>query len=87
MHLGDAVQESRRPVREGHDPGHTHSPQTFIRISPVEINEQQMRCVVPILGTTNTHFMRRRPDAWDDSLAIVEVGEEGSFNRYLVIVG
>jgi len=43
-----------------------------IRSSPAEIDEQQMRCVVPILDTTNPHFMRRRPDAWDDSLAIVE---------------
>jgi hypothetical protein len=66
--------------------GHTHSPQSFCRVSPVRIEEKRMGYVSPILGTVNARFMRNKPNAWANGFAIVDVREGGSFNAYLVIV-
>jgi hypothetical protein len=66
--------------------GHTHSPQSFCRVSPVDQSQKQMGYVSPILGTTNAHFMRNRPNAWAHGFTIVDVREDGNFNCYLVIV-
>ena len=66
--------------------GHTHSPQSFCRVSPVDQTQKHMGYVSPILGTTNAHFMRNRPNAWANGFCIVEVREDGNFNLYTIIV-
>ena len=66
--------------------GHTHSPQSFCRVSTVDQRQKQMGYVSPILGTANAHFMRNRPNSWAHGFTIVDVREDGNFNRYLTIV-
>ncbi len=35
--------------------GHTHSPQSFTRVSPVDVQDKRMAYVAPTMGTTNAH--------------------------------
>lgn len=65
--------------------GHSHSPQSYCRISPVDQHEQRMGYVCPILGTTNASYMRNRPNAWANGFAIADVRKDGTFNLYTVV--
>jgi hypothetical protein len=50
--------------------GHTHSAQSYTRISPVDVEQKWQGFVSPILGTTNAAFMRNRPGClgeWSDT--------------------
>lgn len=66
--------------------GHTHSPQSFCKISPVEHVQKWMAWIAPILGNTNPGYLRNRPTAWLNGFVIIEVREDGSFNVFPVIV-
>lgn len=65
--------------------GHTHSPQSFAKISPVEHKKKYMAWVSPILGETNPAYLRNRPTSWIQGLTIVELRDKGLFNLYPVI--
>jgi hypothetical protein len=65
---------------------HTHAPQSFSKISPVEVKKKYMGWIAPILGATNPGYLRNRPTAWLNGFTIVEVREKGLFNLYPVIV-
>lgn len=66
--------------------GHTHAPQAFAKISPVEIKKKYMAWIAPILGATNPNYLRNRPTAWLNGFTIVELREKGLFNLYPVVV-
>lgn len=66
--------------------GHTHAPQSYAKISPVEIKKKYMAWIAPILGATNPSYLRNRPTAWLNGFTIVEVREKGLFNLYPVVV-
>lgn len=66
--------------------GHTHAPQSFTRVAPVQHTQKWMGWISPILGATNPAYMRGRPSAWLNGFTIVEVHKNGLFNLYPVIV-
>ena len=66
--------------------GHTHAPQSFAKISPVEVKKKYMAWIAPILGATNPAYLRNRPTAWLNGFTIVEVRDKGMFNLYPIIV-
>jgi len=67
--------------------GHTHSPQTFTRVSPVEYKDKWQGYIAPIAGAVNPNYLRNRATAWLNGFSIVDVQEpKGNFNYYSVIV-
>jgi hypothetical protein len=66
--------------------GHTHSPQSFTKVSPVEKKKKYMAWIAPILGATNPEYLRNRPTSWLNGFTVVESYEGGMFNVYPVIV-
>lgn len=65
---------------------HTHAPQSFAKVSPVEQKKKQMGWISPILGATNPSYLRNRPTAWVNGFTIVEVYKKGLFNCYPIVV-
>jgi hypothetical protein len=65
---------------------HSHAPQMFVKISPVEHTHKWAGWINGILGATNPQYLRNRPTAWQTGFSIIEVREDGNFNLYLVIV-
>jgi hypothetical protein len=66
--------------------GHTHSPQSFCKISPVEHIQKWMAWIAPIGGKTNPGYLRNRATAWLNGLVIIELQADGLFNLYPCIV-
>jgi predicted phosphodiesterase len=66
--------------------GHTHAPQSFTKISPVDVKKKYMAHIAPILGATNPSYLRNRPTAWLNGFTVVELREKGLFNLYPIIV-
>jgi len=67
--------------------GHTHSPQSYTKVSPVEQKKKHCGWINPILGATNPDYLRNRPTAWLNGFSIVEVyNASGFFNCYPIIV-
>lgn len=66
--------------------GHTHAPQSFSKISPVEAKKKYMAWISPIIGDTNPAYLRNRPTAWLNGFTIVELRDKGMFNLYPVII-
>lgn len=65
--------------------GHTHSPQSFCKISPVEHVQKWMAWIAPIGGNCNPTYIRNRPHAWLNGFVIIEVLDGGNFNLFPVI--
>lgn len=66
--------------------GHTHAPQSYTKISPVNDTDKFMAWIAPVLCTTNPSYLRNRPTAWLNGFTIVELRSDGAFNVYPVIV-
>jgi hypothetical protein len=67
--------------------GHTHSPQSYTKISPVERKKKHIGWINGILGATNPDYLRNRPTAWLNGFTIVELYPTGGFfNLYPVVV-
>jgi len=67
--------------------GHTHSPQSYTRISPVEQKKKHTGWINGILGATNPDYLRNRPTGWLNGFTIVELyTASGFFNCYPVTV-
>jgi predicted phosphodiesterase len=65
--------------------GHTHSPQSFTKVSPVERKKKYMAYIAPILGSVNPDYLKNRPTSWLNGFTIVEVYNGKNFNCYPVI--
>jgi len=65
---------------------HSHSPQMFTQISPVEHEQKWQGYINAILGSVNPSYLRNRPTAWLNGFSIVEVQPNGLFNLYLINV-
>lgn len=65
--------------------GHTHAPQSFANISPVERKKKHMGYIAPILGSTNPDYLRNRPTAWMQGFVVIEFYANGFFNLYPII--
>ena len=66
--------------------GHTHSPQSFTRIAPVERTQKWQGWIAPALCNKNPNYLRNRPTAWLNGFVIIELMPKGLFNLYPVIV-
>lgn len=66
--------------------GHTHAPQSFAKISPVEVRKKYMAWIAPALCTVNPGYLRNRPTAWLNGFTVVELREKGLFNLYPIVV-
>lgn len=65
--------------------GHTHSPQSFARVSPISQKERWMGWVSPVLCDLNPMYARNRPKAWVNGWNVTEFHPDGCFNHYPVI--
>lgn len=65
--------------------GHTHAPQSFAKISPVEQKKKHMGWIAPILGHTNPDYLENRPTAWMQGFVVIEIQSSGCFNLYPII--
>lgn len=65
--------------------GHTHAPQSFAKISPVEVKNKHMGWIAPILGATNPVYLENRPTAWMQGFVTIELYNGGMFNLYPII--
>jgi len=66
--------------------GHTHAPQSFTRIAPVERTQKWQGHIAPALCAVNPAYLRNRPTAWLNGFVIIEVLPGGAFNLYPIIV-
>jgi len=66
--------------------GHTHAPQSFTKVSPVQHSNKWQGHIAPILGDRNPAYLKNRPTSWLNGLTIIELQEGGYFNLYPVIV-
>jgi predicted phosphodiesterase len=66
--------------------GHTHAPQSFSKISPVEASQKFMGWIAPCMCDSNPAYLRNRPTAWVNGFTIVEVMDNGNFNLYPIII-
>ena len=65
---------------------HSHSPQMFTKISPVQHTHKWQGYINGILGATNPGYLRNRPTAWMNGFAVVEVQSNGHYNLYQITV-
>lgn len=65
---------------------HSHSPQMYTQVSPVEHTQKWQGFIAPILGATNPSYLKNRPTGWINGFSIIESHPNGSFNLYLVNV-
>ena len=66
--------------------GHTHSPQSYTRVSPVDQTQKRMGHIAPIGGKTNPGYLRNKPNAWVNGFSIIETLANGNFSYYPIIV-
>jgi len=66
--------------------GHTHSPQSFTKVSSVEQKKKHTSWINPILGAVNPDYLRNRPTAWLNGFTIVELYTANLFNCYPIFV-
>lgn len=66
--------------------GHTHAPQTYTKISPVEHINKWQGYISPTSGNVNPGYLRNRPTAWLHGINIINVFPDGQFNYYSVII-
>jgi predicted MPP superfamily phosphohydrolase len=65
--------------------GHTHAPQSFTKVSPVEHQNKWQGHISPIAGNVNPEYLRNRPTAWLNGFNRIEVMSNGQFNYYPLI--
>lgn len=65
---------------------HTHAPQSFTKISPVDHKKKHMGWISPILGFCNPAYLKNRPTSWLNGFVVIEMFDKGFFNLYPVIV-
>jgi len=65
--------------------GHTHAPQSFAKISPVEVKHKHMAWIAPILGDCNPVYLENRPTAWLNGFVVIEFYGGGMFNLYPIL--
>lgn len=66
--------------------GHTHAPQSFTKVSPVEHTNKWQGHIAPIAGNVNPGYLRNRPTAWLNGFVRIDVQADGQFNLYPIIV-
>jgi predicted phosphodiesterase len=62
---------------------HSHSPQIFTKVSPVEHIQKWQGFISPVLANCNPSYLRNRASSWLNGVTIVELYDNGLFNVYL----
>jgi hypothetical protein len=65
--------------------GHTHSSQSFTRVSPADQRQKWAGYVSPVCGIPNPRFMKNRPNANTTGVSIIELRPKGNFNVFLAL--
>jgi predicted phosphodiesterase len=65
---------------------HSHAPQIFTKVSPVEHTQKWQGFISPVLANCNPSYLRNRPTAWLNGVTIIETYDDGLFNVYLCTV-
>lgn len=66
--------------------GHTHTPQSFTKVSPVDEKSKHTGWIAPCMCDVNPGYLRNRPTAWLNGFTLVEVRDTGHFNVYPIVV-
>jgi hypothetical protein len=66
--------------------GHTHSPQSFAKISPVDNRKKRMAWINMIVGGLNPTYLRNRPTSWVNGFSVVLLRSNGDFNVFPIVV-
>jgi hypothetical protein len=66
--------------------GHTHSPQTFTKVSPVQTTNKWQAYIAPTAGAVNPTYLRNRPTAWLNGFVTIDIFSNGQFNLFPIIV-
>jgi len=66
--------------------GHTHSPQTFTKVSPVDFTNRWQGHISPTSGNVNPEYLRNRPTSWLNGFNVIELFPNGDFSYYPIIV-
>jgi hypothetical protein len=66
--------------------GHTHAPQSYSKVSPVDGKKKYMGWIAPVLASTNPAYLHNRPTAWVNGFTLVELHPNGNFNLNTIIV-
>ena len=66
--------------------GHTYSPQSFSKVSPVEESQKHMAWMTPAACDLNPAYLRNRPSAWVNGFCVIELLAGGNFNVYPIVV-
>jgi hypothetical protein len=65
---------------------HTHSPQVYTQVSPVDCDQKWQAYISPIVGACNPGYLRNRPTGWLNGFSLVELHSDGTFNLYLITI-
>ena len=65
--------------------GHTHSAQSYTRVSPVDQKQKHAGYISPVAGTQNPKFLKNKPNANTNGFSIVELRDNGNFNCFLAL--
>jgi len=66
--------------------GHTHAPQTYTKVSPVEDNNKWQGHIAPTAGSVNPSYLRNRATAWLNGMVLIDVFPDGQFNLFSVVI-
>jgi hypothetical protein len=66
--------------------GHTHSPQSFAKVSPIEVDQKHTAWMSPAACDLNPGYLRNRPSAWVNGFVAIECLDGGNFNVYPIVV-
>jgi len=66
--------------------GHTYSPQSFSKVSPVEESQKHMAWMTPAACDLNPAYLRNRPSAWVNGFCVIDLLAGGNFNVYPIVV-
>lgn len=66
--------------------GHTHAPQSFTKVAPVEKVQKWQGHIAPIVGNCNPQYLRNRPTAWLNGFVVIETRPNGDFNLFPIVV-
>lgn len=66
--------------------GHTHAPQSYAKISPVEKTKKHIGYVSPCMCDVNPSYLKNGPTNWLTGINIIETRKNGEFNLYQCII-
>ncbi len=66
--------------------GHVHDVQSFVKVSPIDVDDKHIAISLGCLAKKNPHYMRSRPNNWTHACGPGLVRSDGTFNLDAVII-